>query len=117
MADRLVKVLENGRLITRGLNTLGSNPILFIDEDETLAVSFNWTDWLDGDTISSVANSSHGPGVSGASNTTTTATFRVSATRDGYIEHRITTAAGNVKELNLLVRAQSTGRDYPTGWC
>ena len=115
MADRTIKVLENNRLVTRGVNVQNGNPTLFVDEDESLPVTIDWSGWLGSDTISSVTNESHGPGVSGASNTTTTATFTISATQGGYIEHRITTAAGSVKELRLIVNATWQGRKYDAG--
>jgi hypothetical protein len=112
MTDRIVKVLENGRFVLRGVHKRGRGVLIFVDEDETLPVTFDWSNWLGTDTISSVANETHGPTVSGASNTTTTATFKVNASGDGYIEHRITTAAGSVKELRLTVNAMSESKRY-----
>jgi hypothetical protein len=112
MTDRIVKVLENGRTITRGVNVKGSGFVLNADPDEVLPITFDWSGWLGTDTIASVANESHGPGISAASNTTTTATFTVSASSNGYIEHRITTAAGSVKEARLTVNSMSEGRRY-----
>ncbi len=38
-----------------------------------------------------------------ASNTTTTATFRLSGSISGWLEHRITTAGGRTKELLILL--------------
>jgi len=102
MADRLIKMLENGRMITRGIGQKSSGAILELDNDETLPVSIDWSDWLGTDTIASVVNEATSVTVSNASNTTTTAAFSLSGS-PGVIEHRITTAAGTVKELRVYV--------------
>ncbi|MBL4940363.1 MAG: hypothetical protein JKY81_01720 [Colwellia sp.] len=102
MADRLIKMLENNRMITRGIGQKNTGAILELDIDETLPVSIDWSDWLGTDTISSVENDATSVTVSNASNTTTTAAFSVSSS-PGVIEHRITTAAGSIKELRVYV--------------
>jgi hypothetical protein len=103
MTDRLIKVLETGKLILRGLKGRGRAAVLNMDDDETLNLTINWSDWLGSDTISGVTNEVTAATVSGASNTTTTATFTVNSTHSGWIQHRITTAAGLTKELLILV--------------
>lgn len=113
MTDRVVKVLENNRLVTRGAGHCGRHVFLSLDEDETLPYTVDWSDWLGSDTISSVTNESNGPSVTNASNTTTTASLTLTASSDGYVEHRITTAAGAVKELRLVVNSDSGRKDYP----
>jgi len=102
MADRTIKVLENNRLVTRGASSDGRNATIEVDEDETLPITVDWSGWLGSDTIASVTNEATGPSVSGESNTTTTAALSVSGD-PGLIEHRITTAAGAVKELRVWV--------------
>lgn len=104
MADRLVKVLENGRLVTRGLSRHRNGAELLIDPDESLDVTINWSDWLGDDIISSVTNEANGPSVASASNTTTEASFNVASDGGGFIQHRITTANGLTKELRVYVR-------------
>ena len=104
MADRIIKILENGRTITRGIGKKTAGSVIELDNDETLPVSIDWSDWLDGDTISSVTNDPTGVTVSGESNTTTTAAFSLSGNA-GLVEHRITTAAGTIKEHRLYVDA------------
>jgi hypothetical protein len=104
MADRIVKVLENGNLVTRGIGKKSDGPVIALDEDETLDVTFDWTGWLGSDTIASVTNEATSTTVSSESNTTTTSTFFISGSC-GLVEHRITTAAGLTKELRLWVDA------------
>ena len=104
MTDRIVKVLENGRLVTRGLDQKSTGAVIALDDDETLNVTFDWSGWLGTDTISSVVNDATTTTVSSESNTTTTATFFISGDA-GLVEHRVTTAAGLTKELKLWVDA------------
>ena len=87
MADRIVKVLETGKLILRGLKGRGRAAVLNMDDDETLNLTINWSDWLGSDTISSVTNE----------------VTAVNSTHSGWIQHRITTAGGLTKELLILV--------------
>ena len=117
MADRLVKVLENGRMVTRGMFKRGKGAELLIDRDETLSVTLDWSDWLGTDTIASVTNATNGPGVSSETNTTTQSSFNVSGSSNGYIETRITTAAGQVKELTVYVRNYDGCRERDYGRC
>lgn len=107
MTDRLIRVLENGRIATRGLNRQDSGVALSVDEDETLPISVDWSSFLGSDTIDSVTNNATGATISGASNTTTTTTFKVTSSSSGIIEHRITTAAGTVKELPIFINGTS----------
>ena len=118
MTDRLIKVLEQGKTVLRGLRMCSGNPMLAVSEDETLDVSFDWSAWLGSDTISSVENEVTGVTVSGAANDTTTASFNVSSNHSGFVQHRITTAAGNVKEVLLLVQVDGfpVNSDYGIGW-
>lgn len=103
MTDRIVKVLEDNRFVTRGVQQRSRDLILEVDEDETLKVTFDWSSWLGSDTIASVTNEVSGPTLSGASNTTTQASFKVSG-GPGLIEHRITTTTGGeTKEVRLWV--------------
>lgn len=103
MTDRIARILEQGKLILRGLKPRGRCLVATQDEDETLAYTINWSGWLGSDTIASVTNTATGITLSGTSNTTTTATFSLSGKRSGWLEHRITTAGGNTKELLILL--------------
>ena len=114
MADRLIKVLENDRLITRGVNVDNRKIRVYMDEDEVLPFTVNYSDWLGTDTIASVVNETFGPTVTNESNTTTTALMTIAADNNGRIEQRITTAAGTVRELLFLVNSDSSSRRYPT---
>ena len=107
-----VRILENDRISTRGLRRAGAGVALDIDEDEVIPVVIDWSHWLAGDTITAVVNSATGVTVSGASNTTTTATMKLAASSAGFVEHRITTATGAKKELRIEVNGATAGDDY-----
>lgn len=117
MPDRLVKVLENGRLVTRGIFRRGNGVELLIDRNETLGVTLDWSSWLGADTIASVTNATSGPGISSEANTTTQSSFNVSGSSQGYIEARITTTAGLTKELTVHVRNFDSCRTTDYGRC
>ena len=118
MTDRLVKVLEQGKLILRGLKRDGSNAVLSLDSDETLDLNFDWSDWLGSDTISSVTNNVTGVSVTSETNDTTTASMNVSATYSGLIEHRVTTDGGLTKEMKVFVSVDgfAISDDYGIAW-
>ncbi len=103
MADRIIKVMEQAKTILRGLKPRGNAIVALQDENETLDYTVNWSGWLGSDTIASVSNVTTGLTLTGASNTTTTATFKLSGSISGWLEHRITTAGGRTKELLILL--------------
>jgi len=113
MTDRLIKVLENGRFVARGVGRHNNGVVINLTEDESLPYTVDWSGWLGSDTISSVTNESHGPTVSNASNTTTTASLTITASSNGYIQHRVTTAAGATKELMIVVNGEAGRKGYP----
>jgi hypothetical protein len=108
VADRIIKVLEQEKLILRGLKQRGRAAVIAIDDNDTLDLTINWSTWLGSDTIDSVINTVTRASLSGASNTTTTATFKIGSTSSGWVEHRITTAGGLTKELLILVEVSGT---------
>jgi hypothetical protein len=103
MTDRLIKVLQQGKTVLRGLKPRGNAVVATQDENEVLDYIVNWSGWLGTDTIASVTNTTTGLTITNASNTTSTATFRLSGSISGWLEHRITTAAGRTKELLVLL--------------
>lgn len=103
MTDRYVKILQQGKTILRGLKPRGNAIVALQDRNEVLDYEVDWSGWLGSDTIASVENVVTGPTVSNASNTTTTATFSLSGSSSGFVEHRITTTAGRIKELMVLL--------------
>lgn len=103
MTDRYIKVLEQSKTVLRGVKPRGNAVVAIQDRNESLDYTVDWSGWLGSDTIVSVSNTVSGVSVSGASNTTTTATFTLSGTSTGWLEHRITTAAGKVKELLVFL--------------
>jgi len=115
MTDRLVKMLENNRRVCRGLAKRADGVAFLLDENETLDVSVDWTDWLGSSTIASVTNEATGVSVTSA-NTATTATLTLSAP-PGIIEHRITTDGGEVKELRIYVNSPTGNVSDDYGLC
>ena len=103
MTDRYIKVLQQGKSVLRGLKPRGNAVVAAQDRNESLNYTVNWSSWLGADTITSVTNETTGVSLSAASNTTTTATFTISGNTSGWIQHRITTTAGRIKELLILV--------------
>jgi hypothetical protein len=118
VTDRVIRILEQNKLILRGVKPRGRAVVANQDENETLSYTVNWATWLGTDTISSVTNESSGITVSGASNTTTTTTFKLSGNRSGWLEHRITTAGGLTKELLVLLEIDGypIRDDYGLSW-
>lgn len=109
MTNRLVKMLENGRIVVRGLFRRGGGVEVQMDRDESLPVSVDWSGWLGADTISSVTNAAAGASVSGESNTSDTVSFTLSGRSTGYLDSRITTSSGKVKELRVFVANKDAG--------
>ncbi len=118
MAAVEVKVRKSRKLVVFGAQTIGGRIFLELDEDETLKMDIDWTDWLDGDTIASQSNEADGPTVSAAL-ATPVATLTISGD-GGTIQHRVTTTTGGeTKELFIHVNQNETGFDYGTkhlGW-
>lgn len=107
MAGVSIRVLSGGRIAVHAASRQGRGVNIDIDSDETIPVAIDWSSWLGSDTIASVANSASGATLSGASNTTTAAAFKISGAGSAMIEHRITTAAGAVKELPIFINGTS----------
>jgi hypothetical protein len=118
MTDRYIKVLEQGKTVLRGLKPRGNAVVASQDSDESLNYSVNWSTWLGSDTIASVQNETTGISLSAASNTTTTAAFTISGRTSGWLQHRITTTAGRIKELLILVEVAGfpIQDDYGRAW-
>lgn len=116
MSDRRLLVLENGRINSRGLSFVDGKHQLFMDGEDVLDVTIDWSNWLGSDTIStSTFSSDGGASIDSSSNTTTTATVTISG-EDGTskIEHKIVTANGLTKILKFLTRnKERTVTDYP----
>ncbi len=111
MAANKVKVLTQGRLVSRGCQTIGNKIYLDLDSDETVKVEIDWTGFLEGDTIASQTNEANGPTV-----TSVLATPLVTLTLSGgggTVEHRITTNTGaETKELFIIVNEREDSFDY-----
>jgi len=112
MADRIIFVGENDRASYRGIKRLG--PAHWMDYGrlaDDRVFTFDYTGWLNGDTISSVTRTASGLTVAGDSNTTTQAIQRVSGT--GYVDIKITTAAGMDRTDRLEISLRSEDLNWP----
>lgn len=117
MSDRKLLVLENGRITSRGLAFVDGKHQLFMDEDDVLDVTIDWSRWLGSDTIStSTFTSDGGANIASSSSTSTTASANLSG-EDGtsLIENKIVTANGLTKALKFYTRNKERSvSDYPT---
>jgi hypothetical protein len=88
---------------------------------DVLDLSIDWTDWLDGDTLTGSTWDDGGLTVVTSSYTATESTVRVSGGADGseyWLENTITTSAGRteVKTLRVVVSEASGGPGIQSGW-
>lgn len=112
MTDRLIKVLEQKKLITRGLSKSGEIALIEHDDDTTLDYTIDWSSWLGSDTIASTDNEATGPTVVVKSQTNTQVVLTISGD-GGRIEHRITTTtSGETPELLIVVNSPARRDDY-----
>lgn len=78
-------------------------------DDDTLTYVLDYSNWLGTDTISSVTRETSGTAATGTSNTTTTATQKLNS--DGYMDIKITTAAGMVRQDRICIKQRSEDTD------
>jgi hypothetical protein len=93
---------------------MGGFVSFYVDRDETLNINVDWTNWLNGATITSSVNEVNGPTVGSITTASNVNTFSVSGNA-GRIQHRITDSAGQTKELRIRVSRPDAGeidRDY-----
>ena len=104
MTDRTIIIAENGRASVRGVTREGEALwTAFQRENDNLSYVLDYSNWLaTGETISSVARTSYGTTIAGATNTTTTATQRLKGT--GYVDIETTTSASQVRVDRIIVR-------------
>ncbi|MEL7452476.1 MAG: hypothetical protein AAGJ50_03780 [Pseudomonadota bacterium] len=117
--DRVVRVLEQGRIVTRGLACRGIEPLLYLQDRETLAISIDWSEWLGADTITAVDNAAECVTVVAESFTPTSASLTLRSRYGGCVEHRITTTSGETKVLRINVDVsygRRRRRDYDYRW-
>jgi len=111
--DYLVKVLEQGKMITRGIQDVDNDLYLEMDDDEIKLVTFDWSKWLGSETVSTKATETDGPTVVESSPSTTTTTVLISGD-GGLIQHRVTTSGGRKEEKKIYVNSDRVARfsDY-----
>lgn len=111
MADRIIIFAENGRTSTRGIRqTVESQFTARQRDEETLDYTLDYSNWLGSDTISSVSRTASGTIVSSTSNSTTQSVQSLHG--QGYVDIKITTAAGRIKEDRIYVEPRRP--DYRT---
>lgn len=115
MPDRIVKVLDNNRYVTRGVSDMGRHVQIELDDDETLTLTIDWTGWLGTEAISNSTNETDGVTVGAITTANGVNTFTISG-QPGYIQHRITTDGGQTKELRIRVRASEPIYRDDYGW-
>lgn len=112
MPDRLIKVLEQKKLITRGVSKSGAIVLIEHDDDTILDYTFDWETWLGSDTIASVVVDATGPTAVIKSQTTTQVVLTISGD-GGFIELRITTTtSGETDELFIAVNSPARRDGY-----
>jgi hypothetical protein len=82
-------------------------PYLLKDPDANLDYSFNWVDWLAGDTIASAAVTVTGATKGATTNTTSAVTVWISGGTAGQIASvacKITTAGGRIDERTIRLK-------------
>lgn len=111
-----VRILDNGGFtISRGSRSNGG-AALWLADDEVRPITLDWSGWLGSDTISSVTNEVTSATLTSEANTTTSAEFKLQTDGAALIQHRITTAAGEVKEFPIFVNGGQLYA-YPTDYC
>jgi hypothetical protein len=86
-----------------------SGPYLLKDPDANLDYTFDWTEWLDGDSISSAEVTVTGGTKGATSNTSTAVTVWVSGGTVGQtitVACKITTSAGRIDERSVRLKVQ-----------
>lgn len=110
MTDRTIIFGENGKCSTRGIRQVSEAGFMaWQRDDDTLTYVLDYSNWLGSDTISSVTREYSGTTGSGTSNTTTTATQKLNS--DGYLDIKITTAAGMIKQDRIRIKQRSEDGD------
>ena len=116
MADSIVRVLEQAKLITRNCEKWRGAVLLKKDPDETIDLEVDWTAWLDGDTIDQTNYELSGGVAVSQALASPLVTLTISGD-PGVIYHRITTTtSAETKELKIAVEDPSgvslIARDY-----
>jgi hypothetical protein len=87
-----------------------AGPYLIKDPDANLDYSFNWLEWLAGDTISAAAVTVTGATKGATSNTASAVTVWVSGGTVGQVASvacKITTAGGRIDERTIRLKIQA----------
>lgn len=117
MTDRIVKVLENNHLITRGISHINRRLYANQTSDESQPYTFDFTSWLGDDTIASVTSEGRGASITPVFDDTTVSATLSSFSGGGWIKLRITTAAGSTKELTIYTQQTNGGYADDYGEC
>lgn len=112
----LIKVLDNGRILTRSANALNGTAAL-IEQGHQASTDWtvDWSDWLGAQTIASASNETYGPSVTEPTISGAQTAITISGD-SGWIIHRITTSAGQIKELRIRVKGPETIMRDDYGW-
>ena len=111
-----IRVLANGRFTANDCGRANGGAALWLADNEVRPITVDWSDYLGADTISSVTNEVTSATLTDAANTTTGASFKIQADGAAIIQHRITTAAGAVKEFPIFINGGQL-YSYPVDYC
>lgn len=112
MPKRIVRVLENGRHVSRGASMYHGRHTMVLDEGETDIVRIECNEWLDsGETVSASALSDQsGVTITKRNNSTSVDLTCSGVTSNGEAALSITTSAGRVKVVPLRWRVPERAR-------
>lgn len=103
MTDRTIVLSTNGRHSLRGIRSISPREFEAIHLDnDALTYTIDYSQYLDGGTISSVTRTSNGLTVANTSNTTTKVIQRLSDY--GYVDITVTTSTGDTDQLRLNIK-------------
>lgn len=119
MAKRIVRILPNGREVTRGVSRIRGILTAVIAEDEVDALRLELTDWLNaGETIASSALSNQSGVTLVKTNNPTSVDLTASGvTCNGEATLKVTTTSGRVKSLVLGFRTPDMATDEDAYRC
>lgn len=111
-----IRILSNDRFTISEGGRSNGGAAFWMADNEVRPISIDWTGYLGSDTIASVTNEVTSATLTDATNTTTGASFKIQADGAAIIQHRITTAAGAVKEFPIFINGGQL-YSHPVDYC
>lgn len=98
-----IRVLDNDRITAKGAARSNDGVALNLGPEETAAISVDWAGFLGEETISSYINDASAATVTGEAQSGKTLSLKARASGAAFIRQRITTSAGQIKELPIYI--------------